>query len=126
MKKMSKQKETAVSFLQMAASGKVREAFEMYTTRRFFHHNAYFKGDAETIMIAMQENAEQNPNKAFEVKRTIEEGDTVAVHSHVKQNQGDTGAVVVHIFRFEEGKIVEMWDIGQPIPSDSPNEHGVF
>jgi predicted SnoaL-like aldol condensation-catalyzing enzyme len=126
MIEMSRQKESAVSFLQMIAAGKVRDAFEMHAARSFFHHNAYFKGDAESIMTAMEENAEQNPNKIFEVKRTIEEGDTVAVHSHVKQNPEDIGGVVVHIFRFEEEKIVEMWDIGQAIPQDSPNENGVF
>jgi predicted SnoaL-like aldol condensation-catalyzing enzyme len=123
---MSKNKNTAVSFLQMVASGKVREAFENYTAKGFFHHNAYFKGDAESIMTAMEENAEQNPSKIFEVKQTIEEGNTVAVHSHVKQNPEDIGGVVVHIFRFDGERIMEMWDIGQAIPDDSPNENGIF
>lgn len=38
----------------------------------------------------------------------------------------DLGAAVVHIFSFHEGKIVEMWDVGQPVPEDSPNENGMF
>jgi len=38
-----------------------------------------------------------------------------------------TGRVrVVHILRFEGDRIVELWDIGQEIPQDSPNEHGMF
>ncbi len=51
-------------------------------------------------MLAMEENAIKNPHKVFEVKRVIEEGDIVAVHSHIKQNQDDLGGAVVHIFRF--------------------------
>ena len=46
--------------------------------------------------------------------------------THVKQNQGDLGGAVVHIFRFHNGLIVEFWDVGQPIPENSPNENGVF
>ena len=50
----------------------------------------------------------------------------VAVHSHVKQNQGDLGGAVVHLFHFHNGLIVEFWDVGQSIPENSPNENGVF
>lgn len=56
----------------------------------------------------------------------LEEGCTVAVHSHVKQHPTDLGGAVVHIFRFYENQIVEMWDIGQAIPEDSPNQNGMF
>jgi predicted SnoaL-like aldol condensation-catalyzing enzyme len=123
---MSSQKEKAVSFLKMVAAGDVREAFERFTSSEFLHHNPYFRGDAESIMRGMEENARANPEKIFEVKLVIEEGEVIAVHSHVRQQPGDLGAVVVHMFRFQDERIVEMWDVGQPIPSESPNENGVF
>lgn len=77
-------------------------------------------------MTAMEQNASKNPDKIFVVKMLIEEGDLVAVDSHVKQNREDLGAAVVHIFRFKNGFIAELWDVGQAIPEDSPNERGVF
>ncbi|GED60681.1 nuclear transport factor 2 family protein [Brevibacillus formosus] len=119
-------KENAVSFLQLVASGNVREAYQRYTGPNFRHHNPYFRGDAHSLMLAMEENAAKNPHKILEVKRAIEEGDMVAVHSHVRQNQEDLGGAVVHIFRFHNDQIVELWDVGQPIPADSPNENGMF
>lgn len=119
-------KEKAVSFLQLVASGKVREAYQTYISPDFHHHNPYFRGDAESLMLAMEENATMNPHKILEVKLAIQERDTVAVHSHVKQNPEDLGGAVVHIFRFQNNQIVELWDIGQPIPEDSPNENGMF
>ncbi|KMZ42042.1 MULTISPECIES: nuclear transport factor 2 family protein [Bacillales] len=119
-------KEKAVSFLQLVASGNVREAYQRYASPNFRHHNPFFRGDAHSLMLAMEENAAKNPHKILEVKRAIEEGDIVAVHSHVKQNQEDLGGVVVHIFRFHNDQIVELWDVGQPIPADSPNENGMF
>ncbi|MCM3145924.1 nuclear transport factor 2 family protein [Brevibacillus sp. MER 51] len=123
---MTSLKENAVSFLQLVASGKVREAYQRYTSPNFRHHNPFFRGDAHSLMLAMEENAAKNPHKILEVKRAIEEGDIVAVHSHVKQNQADLGGAVVHIFRFHNDQIVELWDVGQPIPADSPNENGMF
>jgi predicted SnoaL-like aldol condensation-catalyzing enzyme len=119
-------KEKAVSFLQLVASGEVREAYSKYISPDFRHHNPFFQGDADSLMLAMEENAAKNPNKILEVKRVIEEGDLVAVHSHVKQKQDDLGGAVVHIFRFHNSLIVELWDVGQPIPENSPNENGVF
>ncbi|MFF2529629.1 nuclear transport factor 2 family protein [Brevibacillus sp. NPDC058079] len=119
-------KENAVSFLQLVASGNVREAYQRYTGPNFRHHNPFFRGDAHSLMLAMEENAAKNPHKTLEVKRAIEEGEIVAVHSHVKQNQEDLGGAVVHIFRFHNDQIIELWDVGQPIPDDSPNENGMF
>ena len=119
-------KEKAVLFLQLAASGEVHEAYQRYTGSDFRHHNPYFRGDADSLMLAMKENAIKNPHKVLEVKRVIEDGDLVAVHSHVKQNQNDLGIAVVHIFRFHNDLIVELWDVGQQIPENSPNENGVF
>ncbi|MCJ8008085.1 ester cyclase [Lederbergia wuyishanensis] len=119
-------KEKAVSFLKLVASGKVLEAYQSYVGPEFSHHNPYFPGDAESLMLAMEENATKNPQKIFDVKLAIQDGDKVAVHSHVKQNPNDLGVAVVHIFRFQDDQIVELWDIGQAISEDSPNQNGMF
>jgi predicted SnoaL-like aldol condensation-catalyzing enzyme len=119
-------KEIAVAFLEMASAGQVGEAYAKFVGASFFHHNAFFEGSAEALRAGMEQNARQNPNKVFEVKRIIAEGDLVVTHSHVRQKPADPGAAVVHIFRFENGKIVELWDLGQPIPTDSINKNGMF
>jgi len=74
----------------------------------------------------MEEAAKKNPDKVLEVQRALEDGDLVAVHSRVRQKPADRGAAVVHIFRFEDDRIAELWDFGQPVPEDSPNENGMF
>jgi predicted SnoaL-like aldol condensation-catalyzing enzyme len=119
-------KEAAVTFLQLAASGRVREAYSMFVGAGFRHHNPYFEGSAEALMTAMEANARQNPGKVVEVKRAIAEGDLVAVHFQVRHQPGDLGWAVVHIFRFERGRIVELWDLGQEVPESSPNQYGIF
>jgi len=119
-------KDAAISFLKLAASGKVREAYSKFIGAGFRHHNPFFEGSAEALMVGMEENARQNPGKALEVKRAIAEGELVVVHAHVRQKPGDLGAALVHIFRFEKGRIVELWDLGQPVPDKSPNQYGMF
>ena len=119
-------KDMAVSFLKLAASGHVGEAYSKFVGEGFRHHNPFFEGSVESLMAGMEENARQNPNKIFEVKRAIAEGDLVVTHSHVQQNPGKLGAAVVHIFRFENDRIVELWDLGQPVPEKSPNQYGMF
>ncbi|WP_097157999.1 nuclear transport factor 2 family protein [Bacillus oleivorans] len=119
-------KEMAVSFLQLVASGNIREAYERYISPDFRHHNPYFRGDRDSLMQAMEENEVQSPDKMLEVKQAIQEKDTVVVYSHIRQNPDDLGAAVVHIFRFHDNQIVELWDVGQAIPEDSPNENGMF
>lgn len=119
-------KEIALDFLQLAAKGESREAFGKYVASNFKHHNVYFKGDAETIMTAMEENAKQVPGKIFEVKRALQDGDLVAVHSHVRPTPDNLGYAVMHIFRFENNRIAEMWDFGQEVPADMVNENGMF
>jgi predicted SnoaL-like aldol condensation-catalyzing enzyme len=119
-------KESALSFLQLAASGRAPEAFERFAAAGFRHHNPWFRGDAQSLMNAMQENAHNNPDKVLEVQRAIQEGALVAVHSRVRQRPQDAGGSVVHIFRFEGDRIAELWDIGQAQPEQMLNEHGMF
>lgn len=119
-------KEAAMEFLRLVAAGKVREAYGKYIGPEFRHHNAFFKGDAESLMVAMEENAATNPNKVLEVQRALQDGDLVAVHSRIRQTPSDPGAAVVHIFRFQGNLIAEAWDVGQAVPEDSPNENGMF
>ena len=119
-------KDAAISFLKLVASGKVREAYSKFVDAGFRHHNPFFEGSAEALMAGMEENARQNPSKVVEVKRAVAEGELVVVHSHVRHKPGDLGAAVVHIFRFEKGRIVELWDLGQPVPEKPLNQYGVF
>lgn len=77
-------------------------------------------------MLAMEESAVTNPNKKFEIKKVLEDQDIVVTYSQVQKKEGDVDIAVVHMFRFEGDRIVEMWDVGQVIPRDSPNENGMF
>ena len=123
---MSNHKEAAKSFLKTAGMGKVQEAYDRYVAPSFIHHNQYFKGDRQSLLTAMEEASRTRPNKSIDVKHVYEDDDTVITHSLVSRQDPEAGdVVVVHVFRFEQDRIVELWDVGQPVSKDSPNEHGM-
>jgi predicted SnoaL-like aldol condensation-catalyzing enzyme len=119
-------KDMAVNFLQMIVSGNINEAYEKYVDMNGKHHNMYYAGDFATLMQGMKDNEVQFPSKAFHIKQIFTDGNRVAVHSHVILEKDTPGIAVVHMFLFENGKIVELWDVGQMLQSDSPNNNGAF
>lgn len=118
-------KQAAIEFLTMAAAGDVRAAFARHVAASFRHHNPHFAGDRDALMQAMEQNAAAEPDKSLRVVRAIGEADTVAVFSRLARAAGGEYAVV-HILRFEHGKIAELWDVVQEVPQDPANANGMF
>ena len=120
-------KEIAKEFLKLASNQDYKTAYDKFIAPNFIHHNQYFKGDRQSLMTAMQESSKVSPNKEIEVKKVYEDGNTVITHSLVtRKNPEEQPIAVIHIFRFENGKVVEMWDLGQQLIKNSPNENGPF
>jgi Uncharacterized protein conserved in bacteria len=119
-------KAIATAFLRNAASGRVAEAYAAHISPDFRHHNPYFRGNATALQKGMAESAEKNPNKLFEIQHVLQDGEFVAVHSRLRQSQMTTDIAVVHLFRFRDGLIEELWDIAQVQPEEMVNEHGMF
>ncbi len=119
-------KDIAVSFLRLATSGKVRQAYRKYVHPQFSHHNPYFKGDRESLLIGMEESGVAFPNKVFKAVRTLEDGDFVAVHGKVRLKPDMPEIALMHIFRFNGDLIIEEWEAAQEVPAESPNENGMF
>ena len=78
------------------------------------------------LLDAIEAAAKTSPGCTSDVQRVVAEGDYVVVHSHVRQQPGVPGTAVVHILRFEGDRIAELWDVGQPVPAESPNADGMF
>ena len=120
-------KKIAIEFLQMVVAGKIDEAYAQFVDMSGKHHNVFFPAGFPALRQAMKDNQKQFPDKKFTVKQAVEEGDKVMTHSQLFMNAEDkAGKVAVHIFRFQNNKIVEMWDCGMPVPENSPNQDGPF
>ena len=126
MQDTQKNKAAAVDFLESVTAGKIRQAYEKHVSPKFRHHNAYFPGDAASLMAGMEESHKNFPSKILKIHNVIAEGDRVAIQSEVKMNAEHIGYALTHIFKFEDGRIVELWDMGQAVPESSPNQNGMF
>ena len=69
---------------------------------------------------------EKFPNSRSEIKRSFVDGDYVIVHVHAVREPGTRGAAIIDIFKLENGKVVEHWDVVQPIPENPQNNNGMF
>ncbi len=68
----------------------------------------------------------QAPDASFHLTRAIAEDDLVVLHYNLKFFPDDLGQAVVDIFRVQDGRIVEHWDVMQPVPAESANDNGMF
>jgi len=119
-------KQTALDFLNLVVAGNIDEAYETSVDFTGKHHYQYFPCGFLALRDAMKENHKQFPNKQFTIKNVLADSDLVAIHSHVILKPKDPGIAVVHLFRFKNGKIFEMWDVGQALFAQSPNNDGPF
>lgn len=68
----------------------------------------------------------ENPNSKARIVRSAADGDLVWLHVHSTNGADDPGQAVVDIFRVEDGKIVEHWDVIQTVPTEAANPNTMF
>lgn len=104
--------------------GRVRDAFERYVSEDYVQHNPT-AGDGREDAIALIEGLAATPGFRPSVKRIVAEGDLVAVHMHLQLGDGP-GLAVMDMFRLEDGRIVEHWDVIQDVPAQTRSGNSMF
>ncbi|WXG39486.1 MAG: nuclear transport factor 2 family protein [Candidatus Freyarchaeum deiterrae] len=122
-----KNKKIVSDFYNMALNQKKpEEAVSKYMGKVYRQHNPNAGDGPEAFINFVKGFVKQYPELHFDFKRLIAEGDLVVVHSHLKVNPADRGTAVMDIFRVDKGKVVEHWDVLQPIPEKSANKNTMF
>jgi predicted SnoaL-like aldol condensation-catalyzing enzyme len=105
---------------------KVREAFETWADPGYIQHNPLAQSGRDAAIGLLEPFFAQHPDISYSIKRIIADGNLVAVHSHGRFAPDDRGIAVVDILRVEGCKVVEHWDVVQPVPDKSANPNGMF
>lgn len=114
-------------FYEMAFNQhKPTEAAKKYIGSKYIQHNPYVPNGAEAFYSYFEKHFKENPKSHVEIKRVIGDGDLVALHLNSKENEKDRGRAIVDIFRVENGKIVEHWDVIQEVPEKTANGNTMF
>ena len=119
-------KRTVLAFYEGALSRLDVDAAAAYFAPQFIQHNPRSPDGVEGFRAMLQDVKQQFPALRLEVKRAFADGDFVILHVHLRLQPQDLGLVVVEIFRLADGKIVEHWDVRQPVPETAANTNGMF
>jgi predicted SnoaL-like aldol condensation-catalyzing enzyme len=127
MKKTLKQnKENAIAFYKMAYYGNPKKAVELYVGAKYIQHNPLVGDGTQPFIDYFNRMATEYPDKSIEFRRSVAEGDLVALHTHQIWPDNEE-YVTMDFFRFDaNGKIVEHWDSMQQIPKTSANSNTMY
>lgn len=105
---------------------KPAQAVAQYIGANYRQHNPDAADGPQGVIAYATSYIKANPQLRMTFKRIIAEGDYVAVHSHLKPNPQHRGESIVDIFRVENGKLVEHWDVMQQVPQPTANRNTMF
>jgi predicted SnoaL-like aldol condensation-catalyzing enzyme len=105
---------------------KPREAVERYVGDEYIQHNPQAPDGPEAFIQFVTSFAAQFPELHVDIRRIVAEEDIVVVHGLLTTSAQDRGTVAADFFRVRDGKVVEHWDVLQPFPETSVNDHPMF
>ena len=115
-----------LEFYELAINRKDFDAAEKYLGPHYIQHNPIAADGKEGLKRFVEYLREAMPEYRSEIKRHFADGDYVILHVHNKPTPEARGRAVVDIFRLENGKVVEHWDVIQAIPEDPANDNTMF
>jgi predicted SnoaL-like aldol condensation-catalyzing enzyme len=117
-------KKMVVEFYQQLFGDKDPEAILKYVKEDYIQHNPILPDGRDTLYKSVKVWFKNAPKDKVDFQRVIAEGDLVVLH--IRSKMGDKTRAVVDIFRIEDGKIAEHWDVIQEVPEKSANNHPMF
>jgi predicted SnoaL-like aldol condensation-catalyzing enzyme len=124
--KVEANKKTVLAFYEAGINNKDFDAASKFIGKRYVQHNPNIADGPEGLKAFLGVFKEKFPNLRGDIKQIFADGDFVIVHVHGVRVPGERGSAIVDIFKLEDGKIVEHWDVLQPIPETSANTNGMF
>lgn len=92
----------------------------------YIQHNPFVPDGREPFVSYFKGFFKENPQYRARIVRSAVDGDIVWLHVYVIEKTGTQGKAVVDIFRVKDSKIVEHWDVIQPVPETAANNNTMF
>ena len=101
-------------------------AADRYIVENYVQHNPTVPDGRKALVDTFGPVFEKNPQAHSQIIRSAVDCDLVYVHVHSTLNPADRGRAIVNIYRVNDGKIIEHWDVIQPVPEQSANGNTMF
>jgi predicted SnoaL-like aldol condensation-catalyzing enzyme len=125
-KQMEENKKVVLGLYENAINQKDFEAAAKFIGPRYVQHNPRATDGLEGLKAFIIFLREKFPDYHSEIKRVFADGDYVILHVHNVPTPGARGYAIVDIFKLENGKVVEHWDVRQEIPEKAANTNTMF
>ncbi|MBR0845684.1 nuclear transport factor 2 family protein [Bradyrhizobium liaoningense] len=119
-------RKTVLAFYEKGLNQKDADGALAYVGDRYVQHNPNAADGPEGFRKFIGFLREKFPNSHSEIKRSFVDGDFVILHVHSVREPGSKGRAIVDIFKLDNGKIVEHWDVVQDIPENPANDNTMF
>jgi predicted SnoaL-like aldol condensation-catalyzing enzyme len=100
------------------------EGSTQYLGPRYIQHNPFAEDGAEGLRKFIEFRKQKFPQAKSIIKRAFADGDYVILHVHSVREPGSRGVAIVDIYRMENGKVVEHWDVIQDVPEEAKTKNG--
>ncbi len=118
-------KKNVAEFYDLIINKKDFESARKYMGPRYKQHNPLVKDYPEGLAEFIEFLKTYHPGAKSEIVRIFADGDYVILHVH-SLRPPNTHRAIVEIFRLENGKIDEHWDVIQQVPESSANPNTMF
>ena len=118
-----------VDFYDKSFNKKDLSAADTYIDENYIQHNPAVRTGRKGFVEGVGAMLKKSPNMKMNLKHVFADGDFVITHVWMQINSADPkdrGLAIVDLFRVNNGKIAEHWDVIQPIPVKSANDNGMF
>lgn len=119
-------KKVVLDFYEKGLNQKNFEAAAPYFGSRYTQHNPTAGDGPEGFRRFIGFLKEKFPQSHADIKQVFADGDFVILHTHAVRVPGTRGSAIVDIFKLENGKIVEHWDVIQDVPETTASGNSMF
>lgn len=117
---------TVLAFYEAGLNRKDFDAAAQYLGPTYTQHNPTAADGVDGFRQFVEYLRAHLPQRHSTIVRSFADGDFVILHVHAQDGPDDRGKAIVDIFRLAQGKIVEHWDVIQPVPDKAANSNGMF
>ena len=117
-------KKLVADFYQQLFGDKDVSAIDKYIGNVYIQHNPGLPDGPEALKAGATQWFKGAPKEKIDIQHLAADGNLVFIH--LKSKNGEKVNSVIDIFKVENGKITEHWDVIQEVPAKSANPHPMF